>query len=50
MHHIKPREFGGTNDIDYILPITTAEHAAISGWFKGYYDPNNSSNPDPVDE
>lgn len=37
IHHVKPREFGGTNAFDNLIPIPARVHESIvSPWFTGY--------------
>lgn len=50
IHHIQPREFGGNNDLGNLMPVPVLQHSAISGWFRGYYDPTESSNADPIEK
>lgn len=37
IHHVKPRDFGGTNAFDNLIPISARVHQTIvSPWFTGY--------------
>jgi len=34
LHHIKPREFGGTNDFENMVPLKDADHAQFTEWWR----------------
>lgn len=36
IHHIRPRAYGGQNDYSNLMPIVTANHRAITDWFRNY--------------
>lgn len=36
IHHIKPREYGGTNDFSNLIPLPKAIHTLYTSWFAGY--------------
>ncbi|WP_434756483.1 HNH endonuclease signature motif containing protein [Paenibacillus amylolyticus] len=36
MHHIKPREFGGTNDPANLIPMPKNIHKLYTSFFAGY--------------
>lgn len=37
IHHIKPREYGGTNSFDNLMPVLrNPNHYNITSWFRGY--------------
>jgi len=37
IHHIKPREYGGTNDFDNHVPVPISDHrGALNPWWAGF--------------
>ncbi|WP_338042674.1 HNH endonuclease signature motif containing protein [Paenibacillus fonticola] len=37
IHHIiQPREYGGTNDPNNLIPLPKAIHKLYTSWFAGY--------------
>jgi hypothetical protein len=36
IHHILPREFGGTNDFDNLVPLVPGEHLQFTLWWAGF--------------
>ncbi|WP_433944659.1 HNH endonuclease signature motif containing protein [Paenibacillus sp. SN-8-1] len=36
IHHIQPREYGGTNANSNLIPLPNQIHTAFTSWFKGY--------------
>lgn len=36
LHHIRPRAYGGTNDLDNLVPLSTEDHRQYTGWWSGY--------------
>lgn len=36
VHHIRPKEFGGTHDYSNLIHLPEAFHRKISNWFAGY--------------
>ncbi len=38
IHHIHPREFGGSNDFDNLVPLSTEDHIPFNTWWR-HVDP-----------
>lgn len=36
LHHIQPREYGGTNDFENLVPLSRAQHRLFTNWWAGY--------------
>lgn len=36
IHHIRPRNYGGTNDYDNLIPIKTTDHYTVNAWWANY--------------
>jgi HNH endonuclease len=36
LHHIRPRLYGGTNDLDNLVPLSPKDHVQYSNWWLGY--------------
>lgn len=36
VHHVRPLNFGGTDDMDNLVHLDRSFHRKISGWFQGY--------------
>lgn len=36
IHHMQPREYGGTNYEYNLMPVERSAHNKITGWFNGY--------------
>lgn len=36
IHHIRPRNYGGTNSYDNLIPIPTQHHYLVSSWWSNY--------------
>lgn len=40
---MRPRAFGGSNDISNLMAIPYINHSPISEWFAGYNDPKSQA-------
>ncbi|WP_018664709.1 HNH endonuclease signature motif containing protein [Heyndrickxia acidiproducens] len=36
IHHIRPRNFGGSDEFDKLMPVETTAHRLITTWFVNY--------------
>ncbi len=36
IHHITPREYGGTNDFDNLVPVSIPSHKEFNNWWRNY--------------
>jgi len=39
IHHILPREFGGSNDWDNLTPLTHDDHVLFTNWWNNFEPP-----------
>lgn len=36
VHHIIPREYGGTNDYSNLIPLAVSDHRTVTSWWVNY--------------
>ncbi len=36
IHHIVPREYGGTNAFENLVPVLRSAHQQFNAWWRGY--------------